>query len=294
MNKKIRSTLGLLGLLLLILIAGGIYIFVFQQGTISEKEEKLEELNANVYDPEELRIRYENLLKRSAVLDSILSARKFNIPQNLSSIKFYNFVNRILSGFSEDTQVNVEFIELKRDKEFFVYEYKLTGGGYFNDVYKLIYAIEQSKELKKVTYLTLGNLIRTDAEGLPLFLVSFEMNAQVYYSSDNRFAPAEFVENNLSTGPIYDAFYPLIRNEIPPNIDELLDVQGARLLAIIPEGAFIADTKGNTFLVWEGEQVYLGYLTMIDYNNSTVNFILNKGGIIEKVTLDLDRAATTK
>lgn len=128
MNKKIRSTLGLLGLLLLILIAGGIYIFVFQQGTISEKEEKLEELNANVYDPEELRIRYENLLKRSAVLDSILSARKFNIPQNLSSIKFYNFVNGILSGFSEDTQVNVEFVDQKRDKEFFVYEYKLTGG----------------------------------------------------------------------------------------------------------------------------------------------------------------------
>jgi hypothetical protein len=57
MNKKIRSTLGLLGLLLLILIAGGIYIFVFQQGSISEREEKLEELNANVYDPEELRIR---------------------------------------------------------------------------------------------------------------------------------------------------------------------------------------------------------------------------------------------
>ena len=292
MNKKIRSTLGLLGLLLLILIAGGIYIFVFQQGKISEKEEKLEELNANVYDPEELRNRYENLLKRSAILDSILSSREFNIPQNLSSIKFYSFINNILSGFSDDTQVNVEFIELKRDKEFFVYEYKLTGSGYYNDVYKLIYAIEQSKELKKVTYLTLGNLIRTDTEGLPLFLVSFEMNAAVYYSSDNRFAPAEFVENNLSTGPIYDAFYPLIRNEIPPNIDELLDVQGAKLLAIIPEGAFIADTKGNTFLVWEGEQVYLGYLTMIDYNSSTVNFILNKGGIIEKVSLDLDRATT--
>jgi len=294
MNKKIRSTLGLLGLLLLILIAGGIYIFVFQQGSISEKEEKLEELNANVYDPEELRIRYENLLKRSAILDSILSARKFNIPQNLSSIKFYNFVNRILSGFSDDTQVNVEYVEQIRDKEFFVYNYKLSGGGYFNDVYKLIYAIEQSKELKKVTNFTLGNLIRTDAEGLPLFLVSFEMTAQVYYSSDNRFAPAEFVENNLRTGPIYDAFYPLIRNEIPPNIDGLLDVQGAKLLALIPEGAFIADTKGSTFLVWEGEQVYLGYLTMIDYNNSTVNFILNKGGIIEKVTLDLDRAQTTK
>ena len=100
---------------------------------------------------------------------------------------------------------------------------------------------------------------------------------------------AEFVENDLRTGPIYDAFYPLIRNEIPPNVDELLDVQGAKLLALIPEGAFIADTHGNTYLVWEGEQVYLGYLTKIDYEENNVSFILNKGGIIERITLELER-----
>lgn len=289
MNKKLRSTLGLLALLVIILVAGGIYIFIFQQSKISDKKEKLEELNANVYDPAELEARYQQLLKRSAELDSILSHRKFNIPQNISSIKFYNFINNIVSTFSEHTEINIEYLEQKQDKEFFVYEYKLTGGGFFNDVYKLVYAIEQSKELKKITFLTLGNLIRTDEEGVPMFLVSFELTAQVYYSSDNRFAPADFVENNLSTGPIYDAFYPLIRNEIPPNVDELLDVQGAKLLALIPEGAFVADTKGNTYLIWEGEQVYLGYLTKIDYNSNSVSFILNKGGIIEKVTLELDR-----
>ncbi len=115
------------------------------------------------------------------------------------------------------------------------------------------------------------------------------MNAQVYFSNDSRFAPEELVENDLRTGPIYDAFYPLIRNEIPPNIDGLLDVQGSKLLALIPEGAFIADSKGDTYLIWEGEQVYLGYLTQIDYEENAVSFILNKGGIIEKITLELDR-----
>lgn len=289
MNKKLRSTLGLLALLVLILLVGGFYVYVFQNSSISEKTEKLDELNANVYDPAELEARYQQLLQRSDALDSILASRKFNIPQDLSSIKFYNFINGIVATFSEHTQINLEYLEQKQDKEFFVYEYKLTGGGYFNDVYRLIYAIEQSKELKKISYLTLGNLIRTDEEGVPLFLVNFEMTVQVYYSSDNRFAPAESVENDLTAGPIYDAFYPLIRNEIPPNIDELLDVQGAKLLALIPEGAFVADTKGSTYLVWEGEQVYLGYLTRIDYNSNTVSFILNKGGIIEKVTLELDR-----
>jgi len=289
MNKKLRSTLGLLALLLIIVLIGGIYIFIFQRGDISEKKDKLEELNANVYDPVELNNRYADLQRRSAVLDSVLAARKFNIPQNISSIKFYNFINNVVAGLSDNLEVNVEFLDVAQDKEFFAYQYKLTGGGFFNDVYKMIYAIEQSKELKKIPQLTFGNLIKTDKDGIPQFMVNYELQVQVYYSNDNRFAPAEFVENNLSSGPIYDAFYPLIRNEIPPNVDELLDVQGAKLLALIPEGAFVADTKGNTYLVWEGEQVYLGYLTKIDYDDNLVSFILNKGGIIEKVNLELEK-----
>lgn len=291
MNKKLRSTLGLVALLIIILAVGGIYLFMFQRGAINERQEKLNELNANVFDPEELIKRYQSLEKRSAELDSILSARTFNIPQNISSIKFFNFINNIVSNFSPYTQVNIEYLDQVKDKEFFVHQYKLSGSGYFNEVYSLIYAIEQSKELKKINKLKLGNLIRTDKDGVPLFLVSFDLNAQIYYSADNRFAPAVSQENNLATGPLYDAFYPLIRNEIPPNVDNLLDVQGAKLLALIPEGAFVADTKGNTYLVWEGEQVYLGYLTKIDYDNNTVSFILNKGGIIEKVTLELEKTS---
>ncbi|MBK9096966.1 MAG: hypothetical protein IPM14_02370 [bacterium] len=293
MNKKLISTLSVLALLIIILVAGGIYIFVIQKGDITERQEKLDELSKNVYDPVELEDRYNNLQKQSAELDSILANRKFNIPQNISSIKFYNFVNNIVANFPRETTVNIEYIGQTPDKEFFFHEYKLTGAGNYNDFYKLVYAIEQSKELKKISKVALSNLVKTDEE-VPLFLVSFEMMAKVYFSSDNRFAPAEYAENNLGTGPVYDAFYPLIRNEIPPNVDNLLDVQGARLLALIPEGAFVADNKGNTYLVWEGEQVYLGYLTKIDYDNNTVSFILNKGGIIEQVTLELDRNLNKK
>ena len=295
MNKKLRSTLVLLVLLILVLVLGGIYIFAVQGSEIDEKKEQLKELNANAIDPVELAQQYEQLAERSAMLDSILANRKFNIPQNLSSIKFYNFINDAVTGYSGNSQVNVEYAEQKQDKEFFYHLYKLNGQGYFNDVYKLIYAIESSKELKKVQTVSFGNLVKTDSEdGVPQFLVSFAMNVQVYFSQDSRFAPATYVENDLSTGSLYDIFYPLIRNEIPPNIDGLLDVQGAKLLALIPEGAFLADDKGNTYLIWEGEQVYLGYLTKIDYNNSSVSFILNKGGIIERVDLSLSKSEIKK
>ncbi len=289
MNKKLRSTLVLLAFLFLILIAGGAYLFFVQSKDLDKKRDKLKELQAKALDPQELFAQYQSLLVESNRLDSILANREFNIPQNLSSIKFYNFVNNITNGFSEKTQVNIEFLEQKQEKEFFYHEYKLSGSGYFNEVYSLIFAIENSKELKKVTNVSLGNLVQTNKDEVPVYLVNFTMNTRTYFSTDNRFAPAAFVENPLGAPTLYDAFYPLIRNEIPPNVDELLDVQGATLLALIPEGAFIADSKGNTYLIWEGEQVYLGYLTKIDYQNSRVSFILNKGGIIEKMDLELDR-----
>ncbi|MCO6447315.1 MAG: hypothetical protein J5I67_06680 [Ignavibacterium album] len=294
MNKKLRSTLVLLALLLIILIAGGSYLYFVQGKDLNKKRDNLKELQAKALDPQELLAQYQDLLEKSNKLDSILANREFNIPQNLSSIKFYNFVNNITNGFSDKAQVNIEYIEQKQEKEFFYHDYKLTGFGYFNEVYNLIYAIENSKELKKVTNINLGNLVQTKEGENPVYLVNFTVNARTYFSRDNRFAPATFVENNLSSPTLYDGFYPLIRNEIPPNIDELLDVQGATLLALIPEGAFIADSKGNTFLIWEGEQVYLGYLTKIDYQNSRVSFILNKGGIIEKVDLQLDRTDLLK
>ncbi len=294
MNKKLRSTLVLLALLFVILIAGGAYLYFVQSKDLDEKRVKLQELQAKALDPQELLARYQDLLVQSNRLDSILANREFNIPQNLSSIKFYNFVNNITNGFSDKAQVNIEFLDQKQEKEFFYHEYKLTGFGYFNEVYNLIFAIENSKELKKVTSVSLGNLVKTSEDEVPVYLVNFTLNAKTYFSSDNRFAPATFVENNLGSPTLYDAFYPLIRNEIPPNVDELLDVQGATLLALIPEGAFIADSKGNTYLIWEGEQVYLGYLTKIDYQNSRVSFILNKGGIIEKMDLELDRSEFKK
>jgi hypothetical protein len=295
MNRKVKSTLGLVALLIFILAAGGIYIFIFQNGKIKNMNAELKKLKANGYNTEQLTAQYKEMEAREAVLDSVLAARKFNIPQNLSSINFFNFTNVISTGFDPDkTHLNVEYVEQKPEKEFFYYVYKLSGVGTFENVHQLIYAIEKSKELKKVLGLSLSSTVQTDKEGVPNFLVNFTMNVDVYYSSNNRFASSKIKENDITSGPIYDIFYPLIRNELPPNLDNLLDVQGARLLALIPEGAFLADSKGNTFLLWEGEQVYLGYLTKIDYENNRVSFILNKGGIIEKVDLSLEKEQTNK
>jgi hypothetical protein len=294
MNRKLKNTLALVALLVIILIGGGAYIYVFQRGAIKDNDAKLKKLQANHYNTEKLTVQYQTLLKKSAVLDSVLASRKFNIPQNLSSINFFNFINEISPEFSENAKTNVEFLLKKQSKEFYYYQYKVNGSGTYNDLFKLIYAVEQSKELKKVTSLAVTNLISTDENEIPQFMVNFNLGVDVYFSDNDRFSTKQLVENNLKAGTIYDAFYPLIRNQIPPNLDNLLDVQGAKLLALVPEGAFLSDSKGNTYLLWEGQKVYLGYLTKIDYDHNQVNFILNKGGIIEKVDLSLEKEDDNK
>ncbi len=294
MNRKLKSTLGLVALLVFILVVGGAYILVFQRGDLNERRTKLDEMKAHSYNTADLKDQYQDLQVRAAVLDSVLAARKFNIPKDLSSIKFYDFVNDLSDSYSPETTINVDYADVQPDKNFFYHEYKLSGGAAYNDVWRLIYAIEQSKELKKIKSVSLSNLIKTDEEGMPHFLVNYNLDVAAYYSNDSRFATSAMVENNLTARPLYDAFYPLIRNEIPPNLDNLLDVQGSKLLALVPEGAFIGDMKGNTYLLWEGEQVYLGYLTKIDYERNNVSFILNKGGIIEKVDLGLEKEAPKK
>jgi hypothetical protein len=282
MNKKLRSTLGLFSLLLLIVVISGAYVFFFQHSKLNDKRAKLEELKANEYNTEQLTHQYQDLLTRSSILDSILASRKFNIPKDLSSIKFYNFINKVSAPYNGMTQIDVEYEDQKRDKEFFYHEYMLTGRATYNDLFSLIYSIEHSKELKKITGLSLTNQVINDNEEVPNFLVGFSLNAATYYSTTDRFITASLVENNLSTIPVHDIFYPLLRNEIPPNLEGLLDVQGAHLLALIPEGAFLSDSKGNTYLVWEGEPVYLGYLTKIDYDRKKSALSLTRGELLKR------------
>ncbi|WKZ69050.1 MAG: hypothetical protein QY331_13905 [Melioribacteraceae bacterium] len=287
MDRKTKNTILLAVILLVIVLIGGVYTFVIQNGKIDDKNEKLKEINLNAYNTDDLIDQLLTLQARAAELDSILSLRKYNVPVVLRQSRFFDFVNNVSFGFSPQSFVNISYKSVESETHFKKFIYAVEGTATFNDLYKLIYAIEQSKELKKVSNVAVSNFVNVDQEGFAHYLVSFKFDASVYFSDNDRFASSTLRENRLTANPLYDVFYPLIRNEIPPNVNNLLDVQTGQLLALIPEGAFVADAKGNTYLLWEGDEVYLGYLTEIDYQNSQVHFILNKGGIIEKVSLSL-------
>lgn len=289
MNRKIVSTLILIGILVIVAASGSIYTYYFQASDIDKNQKELDELNLSSLNTEELQVQLADLKKRVDELDAILALRKYIIPINLPQSKFFKFVNTVSSNFSDQSYVNVEYLGEGDPGNFFSYLYSIKGTADFNDLFKLVYSIEQSKELKKILNGKLNNFVEVDKEGFPHYLVNYSFDVLVYYSDNDNFASSKYSENKLNSNPLYNIFFPLIRDEIPPNTDNLLDVQSAQLLALIPDGAYVADASGKTHLLWEGDEVYLGYLTKIDYVNNEVKFVLNKGGVIEKVTLALEQ-----
>jgi hypothetical protein len=289
MNRKTVSTLLLLGILIIVVLSGGIYTYYIQDSEIEEKQAELDNLKLNAQNTEELKIQLADLSKRVEELDAILALRKYIIPVNIPQSNFFKFVNNISANFDEHSYVNVEYLGNGDPASFYSYLYSIKGTAEFNDLFKLVYAIEQSKELKKILKGKLNNFVEVDKEGFPHYLVTYNFEVLVYYADNDTYASAKYNENKLNSNPLYNIFYPLIRDEIPPNSDNLLDVQTARLLALIPDGAYVADASGQTHLLWEGDEVYLGYLTKIDYTNNEVKFVLNKGGVIEKITLAIEQ-----
>ncbi|MFA5803546.1 MAG: hypothetical protein WC879_02785 [Melioribacteraceae bacterium] len=289
MSSKVKNTIIILIIFIAIFVGGGFFHFVLQKGKINDKQKKIGQLRLYQLDTDALNQQLDLLKKRVAELDSILANRKYNIPYNLTQASFFDFVNQVSFSFSPNSYVNIEFVETEISTDYYIYHYTLNGIAEFNDFVKLIYALEESKQLKKVSDVDLTNNVKVEQDGTPHYLVSYKFKSKVYYSNDNRFFVKNFKENQIIPNPVYDFFYPLIRNEIPPNKDKLLDVQSAHLLALIPDGAFLSDASGNTYLLWEGDQVYLGYLTNINYQNNEVNFVLNKGGVIENYNLKLEK-----
>ena len=284
-NNKILVVL--IVIFLIITAVGGIYSLSVQKHQISNAGQKLEHEKSNYSDITKISLQLKNAREKATAVDSFLFSGRFTIPRNISQSKFYNFIDTWSGDHSIYTFTNTEYLNKGVENGFNYYSYKVSGSGSFDGVYGLIYAIEHSKDLMKIQTAELINNTVVDVKGVPHYIVKFTLQVKEYYSQSDQYAAVFYSENNLRSDNIYDAFYPLVRNEIRPNTEHLPDIQGATLISLVPQGAFIMDAAGNTTLMEKGDPVYLGNLMDVDYENESVTFVLNKGGIVEFETLKL-------
>ena len=86
----------------------------------------------------------------------------------------------------------------------------------------------------------------------------------------------------------YNPFRPFVLNILPPNTENLLVVERARVIAILKGLAYIQHQQGDMLTMRVGDRVYLGILEKIDLKKGEVVFAMNRGGIFDRVILKLE------
>ena len=215
MKRQNKILILLIIIFVLITAAGGIYTLGIQGKELNEKEAKLVGLRANYATIETLKMQLKQAEQKITVVDSLLFSGRFTIPKNILQSRFFNFIDDYSKDYSLVTFTNTEFLTKGIENGFNFYTYKVSGNGAFDDVYGLIYAIEHSKELKKIQSADISSTTSVDSRGIPRYLVKFTLEVKVYYSASDQYAEVNYSENDLKTGKLHDAFYPLVRNQIP-------------------------------------------------------------------------------
>ncbi|GBD02630.1 hypothetical protein HRbin18_02377 [bacterium HR18] len=299
MWKKYNNALLLVVAWLLIAGIGSYLTFVKLPREI-EHVERLEKL-AHMRESEigSLLAEYATTEQRAREVESRWRSRYRYIPAKLETPDVVARLNALTrQGFET---FNVRLVGLTQEPKVTYYTFSIEGRGYFHHLYRFVWEIENTPELYRIQTLSLDHidLVKADRQSgrqRMMVMVSFTMQLEAYYGGPpdlqvahmadslyRQLPRAVFPERNPPVNP----FYPGILEQLPPNSDNLIDIEKARLVSIVGGRAVFQDETGLRS-VGVGENVYLGQITAIDPIEGRVVARLNRGGILDEVELHLE------
>jgi len=247
----------------------------------SEKQKEFEQLKL-------LAVKYDVLLDTLNDLTKAFYQKDKILPSYEDSKVSLEYFNTLAS--MGDSYINFTFKTGSKQEfsDYWTTSYELTGEALFYNLYNFIWRLENYKRLYNIQSLNLQEVKKVDnPDEEPESYIQFSMIVTGFSSKEKLSAREEIIDRRMSEPITYNPFFPLVKDYIPPNRDNLLEVNTAVLQGLTEDRAFIADSKGNLNIMKVGDRVYLGHLAEINKAENQVIFILNKGGFIETMTLKL-------
>lgn len=215
-----------------------------------------------------------------------LTRRKI-LPVEENSRLTYSFINQLVDRVDEPFPFDFDFNSRKDTLGVSTCRYTFRADVPYSSISEFIHNVEKHKRLIIVPDFQID--LKPPVEGESIFNYKATVNAKfVTYSSINGSSEIPNEIPNFET-PSWNPFRPLVVEKVPKNEEGLLEVDGAKLIAVIKNKAYIQDQNNQLLSLEEGDPVYLGYVTSIDPVLAKVTCTLNYGGFIRKRELDLIR-----
>lgn len=248
------------------------------QATLNQKQIELEEVQ-NLAD---------QFSVAQANYNDVIFTR-MNYPKELfpshSSSDLYNYLQEINEDISF-TELNYSFSDSVLNDDHGIINATIEGEGIYRNLTNFLYRIEYSQPLIQIRSVQLNNISELEK----LNRVTFEIFLGAYYRRGDWSNYRADLDLSTPLGSItHNPYYPLIR-PIPPNDENLPNVEASRLIALTGRTAHIIDQTGVLKRLSVGDRVYLGQLSRINLNTNEAVFQLNRGGIMDTVTLSLSQS----
>jgi Tfp pilus assembly protein PilO len=282
MSYGLRNTIILLVVLTTFIGGGWSYIYFFQQPQLEDLEQNVEqarqELDQKQQKADQLPV-LENQFKEAT---KFFNNYNKGLYPNSNEDNVYDFLDRVSTG-SAYTEFTFSFSDSTTYGKYGTIAMQVTGQGYYRNFNNFIRQIELSKPLNKVSGITVSPINELESYGK----VNYQFSLMSFYDRVKLLGESSLTITNNLMGSVNNPFFPLIRS-VRGNENNLVNVENSSLLAISPNKIFLLDQYGVMKRLSEGDEVYLGQLSSINIDEGTASFTLNKGGIIERITLQVN------
>jgi hypothetical protein len=294
MSADVINTI-ILSVLLAAAAGGGYYV------TQKVQPAELEAIEADIEAIESRNAQVETLLVEEASASEAAAAtlaqwntRYKVLPSELTTSQVVSYLNALSSrGFH---RFDLALSGVENGPTATAYTYQVTGEAYFESLFAFIWHLENGRGLYRVRDLEVRKeVVMVGAEegevGRQVVLASFSMAVDAFFSTNRDISAPEGVVPPPEAFPARRAavnpFFPFVLETLPPNSDDLVDVE-ADLLVSVVGGMAVFEREGQLRQLRAGDRVYLGRVSNVDPRVARVTVDLNKGGVRERVELDLE------
>lgn len=291
MNARLLSTALITALVLVVGAVGHYKTQVTQPAELERIEEAKEVHRLNQTAEERLFVQVSESSERAQELERKWKARYKYIPSVMETPDVIRYLESLSSSGFEQFSVSLRSRGSTPDFSYYVFDIK--GTAYYSSLYQFIWKLENNPNFYQISNLAIDytdvyKVNEATGEQRRLEMVNFSMQMKAFYAGVEGISapdsePPEIPGVLFPTRyPPHNSFYPIVRQELPPNDELLVDIETAELVSIVGDRAILQNDRGQ-FVLREGDSVYLGTITEIDPVNILVRAKLNKGGVQEVI-----------
>ncbi len=275
----LRNTLVLLVVLILFAGAAWGYLTYYQEPKIAELQKELAAKQKELARKEKIAARYDILTKTYEEASIYFKNYEKALYQSNNEDKVFDFLTAINRGNAHN-DFNFVFIDSTVYEKYGVINMEISGTAYYRNLVNFVRAIELSEPLNKVRNMNISPVKKDSSYNY----VEYSFDLTGYYDRTKILEERNLAADYNAYASLSNPFYPLI-HDVKPNLSNEINVSQSELIALSAGSIFLIDQNGIMHQLELGDEVYLGRLSAINLQNRTATFTLNKGGIIDQVTV---------